>query len=161
MIGDKFTLAVDFDGVIASHNYPGIGELYEPAKEVINRLYDTGRFYIIIWSTRAGADQDTMVDFLSKHDIKYHAINENNPAFIEAIKGQPEPRKLYYEMVIDDRALPWFDFNDKIAWELLYKVILGHEYYVRLNDAKSKKSDSQVLNDTFTSDTTVNESYNG
>lgn len=155
MIGDKFTLAVDFDGVIASHVYPGVGELYEPAKEIVNRLYETGRFYIIIWSTRAGSDLDEMVKFLADNGIKYHAINENNPAFIEALKGSPEPRKIYYEMVIDDRALPWFDFNDKIAWELLYKIVLGHEYSIRL-----KNAGEQVINDKFKSNQTVNDSYN-
>jgi len=139
MIGEKFTLAIDFDGVIVSHLYPDVGKLHEPAKEFVNRLYDTGRFYIIIWSTRAGEDLDQMVEFLKANSIKYDSINENNPLFIEALNSKlvPEPRKIYYDMVIDDKALPWFDFNDKVAWDLMYKIVLGQEYSVRLEKAKA------------------------
>lgn len=97
-------IAIDFDGTIVSENHPKIGPLLPYAKEVINKLYAAGH-YIIIWSCRTGKEARDTVDFLNDEGIRFHAFNEGHPANIA--KYGFEGRKIYYDILIDDKAL-WF-----------------------------------------------------
>lgn len=125
MYDDKLVIAIDFDGTIVEHAYPGIGRLYEYAKDCINSLYDSGRYYIIIWSTRVGSDQQAMTDFLNTAGIRYHGVNENCPAFKAKLAelGQQTPRKIYYDIIVDDRSLWGYSINFDIDWPLIVNLI--------------------------------------
>jgi hypothetical protein len=137
MLLNKVVLAIDFDGTIVDYNYPGIGGLFNDAKEVINDLYDTGLYYIIIWSCRSGKDELDMINFLNTNDIKYHAVNANCPEFIkkQVDAGKTEPRKLYYDILIDDRELLSHGLDYSIEW-LRLKNLVMLETLVKLNKVK-------------------------
>lgn len=125
---EMLTLAIDFDGTIVCDEaskdkdcgYKAIGALRLNAKEVINRLYDEG-YYIIIWTSRNGDSLINMIDFLNILGIKYHTINENNPANVsDDFKAWP---KVLADIYIDDRQLGGLP-ND---WESIYMSIKLHQ----------------------------------
>lgn len=130
MIADRVVLAIDFDGTIAVQDYPRIGILIEEAKEVINSLYDSGEYIIIIWSCRDEKEELEMIKFLNENDIRYHYINENCEEFIQLRKSynmEVPKRKIYYDILVDDRALlsqsvkkdfpPYMDWME-IKWRI-------------------------------------------
>jgi len=125
MLSDKLVLAIDFDGTIVSHNYPEMGELFTHAKECINELYDSGKYYIIIWSCRTNQNEADMIKFLNENGIRYHSINENCPEFIakcELVKCGL-PRKLYYDILVDDRSLWGYCINFEFEWPMIKRLI--------------------------------------
>jgi hypothetical protein len=95
-------IAIDFDGTIVFEDHPKIGTLLPYAKEVINKLYAAGH-YIIIWSCRTGKEARDAVDFLNDEGLRFHAFNEGHPANIA--KYGDTGRKIYYDILIDDKAL--------------------------------------------------------
>jgi len=137
MIENKLVIAIDFDGTIVSHAYPKIGELYKYAKESINWLYDSGRFYIIIWSCRAGQDEVDMIEFLNEKGIKYHAINENCQEFLTKCEAEKcgTPRKIYYDILVDDRSLWGYSIDFSYEWPQIVNLI-ELEYKNKINNLK-------------------------
>lgn len=133
----KLVLAIDFDGTIASHDYPNIGQLFPHAKECINELYDSERYDIVIWSTRVDQDQIDMVNFLNDNGIKYHKINENIPGFTSKLQslGLKTPRKIYYDILIDDRSLWGYSIDFETEWPMI-KNLVELEYKAKFNNLK-------------------------
>lgn len=125
ILKDKLVIAIDFDGTIVKQDYPNIGKLYDSAKECINELYNSGRYYIIIWSTRCGQDEADMINFLNKNEVKYHKVNGNLPEFseLQEAKGFSTPRKIYYDLLVDDKSLLMQSFDLEYEWPMVKNLI--------------------------------------
>lgn len=114
----KGVLAIDFDGTVASTDYPKINGLITGSKKYINRLFKDG-WYIVIWTCRY---DDTKTkeffkteaqQFLDEKGVMYHCINEHCPRLIELYKNNT--RKISADFYIDDKnifGLP--------AWSKIY-----------------------------------------
>ncbi len=112
-------LAIDFDGTIVEHKYPGIGDLLPFAKEVISRLYSLGH-YIIIWTCRTTAFDASLAQmFLTQAGIPYHTFNKNS----HECDVQSYP-KVYADIYIDDRQIGGLP-----TWPEIYKIITGEEFH--------------------------------
>lgn len=123
---NQFIIAFDFDGTCTPGNiYPHIHD--QPRKyikEVTNFLYNLG-VIVIIWTCRdkhgdLGKDTfEEMVEWLGKHDVKYHAIN----SCIEYAPWAFESRKIYAHMYVDDRAFGWNNNDDTIILRVLFSFM--------------------------------------
>ena len=138
MITDKIVLAIDFDGTIVGQKYPEIGPLFKGAKEAINYFYDDGKFIIIIWSTRSGLAEIEMKEFLDKNGIKYHYINENCDEF-KAVLHEPEGKKIYYDILVDDRAIDEYGIEYNDDWNLIWHLIGDKARLIEIAYNKSKE----------------------
>jgi len=101
----QLRIAIDFDGTIVVSDYPKIGRLMTNAKETINKWYSQGHI-ISINTCRAEAFLDDCKSFLADNDIKYHFINENDPALVE-MYGM-DTRKMSADIYFDDKAIGGF-----------------------------------------------------
>lgn len=85
---------IDFDKTITDE-YGFDQEPNKEAKNAINKLFDSGH-KIVIFSCRSNPyvcdplDEKKMINYLQKHDVKFHEIVKNKPLF---------------DMLIDDRSM--------------------------------------------------------
>lgn len=109
------TIAVDFDGVLASYDgWKGFNVLGQPNFEVINAvnsLYDLN-YHILIFTTRKTTL--TLKCWLKKYKVKYHAINSN--------KHNPPNTSIkpIYDCIIDDRAV---NYHGQFYGDLMTDVL--------------------------------------
>jgi hypothetical protein len=115
MINKKLVLAIDFDGTIASLSYPEVGDLIPGAGIMIRKLHSEGH-YIVINTCRTDEYQEIARQFLDKHLIPYHKINENIQELIDLY--DMDSRKISADVYIDDKCL--FDLPD---WNEIYSII--------------------------------------
>lgn len=92
-------IAVDFDGTIVTHAYPGIGREVPNAIRVLKKLQDQGT-QLILWTMRSGDKLQEAVDFCASKGITFWGINRN-PAQHE----WTDSPKAYAAIYIDDAAL--------------------------------------------------------
>lgn len=94
---EQFTFhAFDFDGTIAENDFPETGDIIPKTVEKINKLWKNYSNVIIIWTCRAGDDENQARAFLIKHNIPFDFINEN-PFF------EMGSRKIFAHVYHDDR----------------------------------------------------------
>ena len=97
----KLIISIDFDGVVVTEVYPGIGELMSGARDNINELYKDHT--IIINTCRAGDYERDCKAFLDSNGINYHYLNENS---LERISQyNTDTRKISADIYIDDKNL--------------------------------------------------------
>lgn len=104
--------AIDFDGTIVEDRYPEIGELKPEAEKFIHEIQRRGDKWIL-WTMRAGEKLDKAVKFLESHGLKPDAVNDNLPEVKADWLENPNPRKIFADVYIDDRnagGLKWPDF---------------------------------------------------
>ena len=94
--------AIDFDGTIVEDRYPEIGELKPEAQRFIEELQRRDDKWIL-WTMRAGRYLNEAEDFLYKHDLIPDAVNDNLPEVKAKWPGNPNPRKIFADVYIDDR----------------------------------------------------------
>jgi len=110
---NKFILAVDIDDTIIKKEKDYVPRVLLPgSKEVLNWAKDKG-CYIIIWTCRYGDMLKQALDFIDKQGIKYDIVNNNAP-WLEIETS----RKIFYDLLIDDRALGF-----TIDWENIKQLI--------------------------------------
>ena len=110
---NKLIIAVDFDGTIVEHMYPFIGRERTGALKTLKKLKDDGH-RLILWTCRSGIPLADAVNFCTESGVTFDAINDN----IKGINFETS-RKIYYDVLIDDRNLEW----DNTAWDTIYKQI--------------------------------------
>ena len=95
-------IAIDFDGVLCTDEYPEIGE---PNMEVIQEAKSLreGGACLILWTCRAGEDLDKAVQACREWGLEFDAINEN-PQFMIDLYGN-DCRKIGADEYWDDRAV--------------------------------------------------------
>lgn len=119
----KPVIAVDFDGTLCDHEYPGIGRIKDGAKEALAAFRRMG-FHILIYSCRTchwnyeifGGDpsQPTlmrtrvkeMIGWLNANELEYDEIDDGS-------KGKPLAC-----LYIDDKAI---SFQDN--WPQIQKIV--------------------------------------
>jgi hypothetical protein len=110
---DRFKyIIIDFDGTIATLNYPNLGNVKNHAVRVIQRIKDNGG-KIAIWTCRCDDDERKVKEFLDKHEIPYDKFNE--PFDEMNIMFGGNPRKIYGDVYIDDKELH-AQMNGGIDW---------------------------------------------
>jgi hypothetical protein len=95
-------IAVDFDGCIATNEYPNIGA---PIWRTIGELWAEQRkgSRIILWTCRKGKLLNDAVRWCGEHNIHFDAVNRNLPKVKKEFGG--DTRKVFANEYWDDRAV--------------------------------------------------------
>ena len=107
-------IAVDFDGTIVEHEYPGIGAEKMFAIETMKRLQEHG-CQLILWTFRAGHELDEAVEYCRERGVEFYAVNKNYP---EEIMDDQTSRKINADIYIDDKNLGGIPDWGRI-WQML------------------------------------------
>jgi hypothetical protein len=108
-------IAVDFDGTIVDHEYPGIGKEKLFAFRTLKELEKKGA-NLILWTFRTGKELDEAVTFCRKNGIEFYAVNKNYP---EEILDDTVSRKINADVFIDDKNVGGFPGWGEI-WQMLF-----------------------------------------
>jgi hydroxymethylpyrimidine pyrophosphatase-like HAD family hydrolase len=111
---NNIKIAVDFDGTIVEHEYPGIGKEKLFAFQTLKELEKLG-FRLILWTFRAGKELDEAVRFCRENGIEFYAVNKNYP---EEIFNDNISRKINADIYIDDKNLGGFPGWSEV-WQIL------------------------------------------
>ena len=98
----KQTIAVDFDGTLVEDKWPYIGE---PNMKLIRwlKFKQACGWEITLWTCREGKVLDAAIDFLkSQCHFVPDWVNESSPERIKQFNN--DPRKIYYDILIDDKS---------------------------------------------------------
>lgn len=112
-------IAVDFDGTIVDHEYPGIGKPKLFAFETLKALQGQGH-QLILWTYRVGKELDEAVEFCRKNGIEFYAVNKNYPG---EVYDNSISRKIIADIYIDDRNVGGF-----LGWSEIWKVLNPDQY---------------------------------
>ncbi|MDO5017269.1 MAG: hypothetical protein Q4E10_02765 [Porphyromonas sp.] len=111
----KYTIAVDFDGTIVTHEYPKIGREIPGAVEVLKRLLGDGH-RLILWTVREQGLLDEALAWCEARGLVFYAVNSNYPE--EQTADRHFSRKLQADIFIDDRSIGGLP-----DWKVMYKMI--------------------------------------
>ena len=95
-------IGIDFDGCIATHDFPDIGELVPGAVDVIRELIDAGH-RPVLWTCRSNYQLLEAIEFTQRAigpGYKLHGFNSNRLG--DEYPGSP---KLYADQYIDDKGV--------------------------------------------------------
>lgn len=109
----KLIIAVDFDGTIVDHMFPIIGPERLNAFYFLRKLKEEGH-KLILWTCREGVYLQHAIDYCEHNGVTFDAVNDN----VKGINFETS-RKIYYDLLVDDRNLKWY--ND--SWESIYNEI--------------------------------------
>ncbi len=140
-------IAIDFDGTIVEHAYPGIGKEMIFAFDTLKALQKKGH-KLILWTYRAGKELEEAIEFCRERGIEFYAINKNFP---EETISQDSPRKIQADIFIDDRNLGGFPGWSKV-WQMLHPE--GGDFEHQLIDPDAHENYTQkggILHKIFSS----------
>lgn len=112
---DSKVIAVDFDGTIVEHAYPGIGKEMLFAFATLKALQSKGH-KLILWTYRHGDLLNEAVEYCRKNGIEFYAVNRNFP---EEEISEKVARKLNADIFIDDRNIGGFRGWSEV-WQMLH-----------------------------------------
>ena len=115
------TIAVDFDGTIVEHRYPGIGREIPFAVDTLKMLARDGH-RLILWSVREGRLLDEAVAWCRERGLEFYAVNKDYPE--EERNHDHYSRKLKVELFIDDRNVGGLP-----DWGLIYRMVKERKSY--------------------------------
>ena len=129
-------IAVDFDGTIVEHKYPGIGEELPFAVSTLRMLADQ-QHRLILWTVRRGRLLEEAVEWCRKRGLEFYAVNKNFPE--EVLENNDCFGKINADVFIDDRNLGGIP-----DWGVIYKMISESKewkdiYSNQLSAEKDKK----------------------
>lgn len=113
-------IAVDFDGTIVDHEYPGIGKEKLFAFQTLRELDKMGA-RLILWTFRTGKELDEAVEYCRKNGLEFYAINRNYP---EEIFDESISRKIDADIYIDDKNLGGFP-----GWSEVWQMLVPYELH--------------------------------
>lgn len=95
-------IAVDFDGVLVEDKFPDIGK---PDWDMLKAVWQLGftDHELILWTSRIGKKLEEAKQWCDEHNLKFTSVNANAPSNI--CEYGTDPRKVYADIYIDDRAL--------------------------------------------------------
>lgn len=100
----KRTFAVDFDGTIADHEYPSIGEEKPEAIRTLLEMKEAGHS-LILWTCRDHEELSAAVDWCRSRGLIFDAVCANLGT---VRKSFGDPRKVVATHYLDDRSWPPF-----------------------------------------------------
>ncbi|MGQ9619794.1 MAG: BT0820 family HAD-type phosphatase [Bacteroidales bacterium] len=116
-------IAIDFDGTIVEHAYPGIGKEKLFAFSTLKELEKRGA-KLILWTFRTGKELEEAVEFCRQHGIEFYAVNKNYPE--EVFDESTVSRKIDVDIYIDDKNLGGFPgWSD--TWQMLFPYQIQEE----------------------------------
>lgn len=107
-------IAIDFDGTIVEHEYPGIGKEKLFAFETLRELQKRG-FKLILWTIRSGKELEEAIEFCRNKDVEFYAVNKNYP---EEVIDENLVRKVEADIYIDDRNVGGFP-----GWSAIWQML--------------------------------------
>lgn len=123
-------IAVDFDGTIVEHAFPGIGKEMIFAIDTLKALQKKGH-KLILWTFRNGKELEEAIDYCRSRGIEFYAVNRNFP---EEELLPDQPRKIQADIFIDDRNIGGFPGWSKV-WQMLHPE--GGEFDHQLIDPEA------------------------
>lgn len=96
----QLIIAVDFDGTLVEHVFPGMGAPRMETIELVKQLKRRGHA-LILWTCRAGEALEDAVRFCASMGIQLDAVNKSlpNPDY-----PFPDSPKVYADVYLDDKA---------------------------------------------------------
>jgi hypothetical protein len=89
----SLVVAYDFDNTV--YDFHRKGWQFNLVIDLLRKLKSIN-CYLIVFT--ANADLELVVDHLTQHNIPFDSVNENPPFY------KSESRKIYYNILLDDRA---------------------------------------------------------
>lgn len=132
-------IAVDFDGTIVDHEYPGIGKEKLFAFQTLKEFERMGA-RLILWTFRTGKELDEAVEYCRKNGIEFYAVNKNYP---EEVFDETISRKIDADVFIDDKIVGGFPGWSEI-WQMMVPFDL-HEKEMVKQIAKARKNSLRRL----------------
>lgn len=129
-------IAIDFDGTIVEHEYPGIGKEKLFAFQTLKELEKMGA-RLILWTFRTGKELDEAVEYCRKNGIEFYAVNKNYP---EEIFDETVSRKINADIYIDDKNIGGFP-----GWSGAWQILTPYE----LQEEEAKKRISSARKNIF------------
>ncbi len=112
-------IAVDFDGTIVEHAYPGIGKEKLFAFRTLKEFQKKGA-NLILWTFRSGKELDEAVEYCRINGIEFYAVNCNYPG--EVFDGSATSRKIDADIYIDDKNVGGLP-----GWGEIWQMIFPYE----------------------------------
>lgn len=110
-----YTIAVDFDGTIVTHEYPRIGTEIDGAVRNLRKLLMDGH-RLILWSVRERELLQEALQWCEERGLVFYSVNSNFPE--ETHADRHFSRKLQADIFIDDRSL-----GKLPHWDTIYQMI--------------------------------------
>ena len=129
------TIAIDFDGTIVTHAYPGIGKPIPFAIETLKRLQQVDHHQLILWSCREGELLQEAIDYCRARGLEFYAVNSDYPGD-EPVEGM-NARKLHVDLFIDDRNLGGLP-----DWGIIYEMIHSGKPFTPFTGETPKKKEN-------------------
>ena len=104
--------AVDFDGTLSLQGYPKCGKPNQPLFEFL-RMQQRNGHRVILYTCREGLELQQAINWCAEQGLMFHAVNSNIPEIVRRFRGNP--RKIYADFYIDDRAVNPFSANVVVA----------------------------------------------
>lgn len=107
-------IAVDFGGTLCDTETHEIGEAHEEVIQWVKMRKALGD-KIILWTCRTGEKLTGAILWCEKRGLRFDAVNENIPEKIEEYGA--DCRKVYADIYVDNKCLPWNTIMKEIANE--------------------------------------------
>lgn len=130
-------IAVDFDGTIVDHEYPGIGREKLFAFQTLKELEKRGAL-LILWTFRSGNELEEAVEFCRKNGIEFYAVNKNYPE--EVFDEATVSRKINADIYIDDRNVGGFP-----GWSGVWQILNPFELQEREAERRIESSGNKIF----------------
>lgn len=124
-------IAVDFDGTIVDHEYPGIGKEKLFAFQTLKELEKLGA-RLILWTFRTGKELNEAVEFCRQNGVEFYAVNKNYP---EEVYDETISRKIDADIYIDDKNLGGFP-----GWSEVWQMLVPYEVQAKEAEKRIKSS---------------------
>ena len=131
----KYTIAVDFDGTIVTHEYPKIGTEIPGAVETLKELLRDGH-RLILWTVRERELLDEALAWCEERGLVFYAVNSNYPE--ETGDARHYSRKLKADIFIDDRSIgglpDWPSMLRMIREQTPFKAPMTPQYTTQIDE---------------------------
>jgi hypothetical protein len=141
-------IAVDFDGTIVDHEYPGIGKEKLFAFQTLKELEKLGA-RLILWTFRTGKELDDAVGYCKANGIEFYAVNKNYP---EEIFDETVSRKIDADIYIDDRNIGGFP-----GWSGVWQILIPYELLEQEAEKRISSARKNIFKRLFKRKTMTNE----
>jgi len=141
-------IAVDFDGTIVDHEYPGIGKEKLFAFQTLKELEKLGA-RLILWTFRTGKELDEAIEYCRKNGVEFYAVNKNYP---EEIFDETVSRKIDADIYIDDKNIGGFP-----GWSGVWQILTPYELQQLEAEKRISASRKNIFKRLFTWKSNTNE----